>query len=107
MSHSDDAPAPAKPTDIPKAGWFAISKRAARQFKQDNVTDFAAALTYFGILAIFPTILALVSVLGLLGKNQTDNVVKNISAVAPGASPTSSPRSSTRCRARRARQESR
>ncbi|XAS76741.1 YihY/virulence factor BrkB family protein [Dermatophilaceae bacterium Sec6.4] len=84
MSHSDDAPAPAKPTDIPKAGWFAISKRAARQFKQDNVTDFAAALTYFGILAIFPTILALVSVLGLLGKNQTDNVVKNISAVAPG-----------------------
>lgn len=77
--------APDKPTDLPKAGWFAILKRAVHQFKHDNVTDFAAALTYFGILAIFPGVLALVSVLGLLGKNQTDKVVSNLSAVAPGA----------------------
>lgn len=79
MSHADQL------TAVPKAGWFAILKRAVKQFKHDNVTDFAAALTYFGILAIFPGALALVSVLGLLGKNQTDKVVSNISGVAPGA----------------------
>ena len=76
---------PDSPGDVPKAGWFAVVKRSFKQFKHDNVTDFAAALTYFGILAIFPFILALVSVLGLLGKSQTDQVVKNISAIAPGA----------------------
>lgn len=83
-SNSRDS-APDSPSEVPAAGWVAIVKRAFKQFKHDNVTDFAAALTYFGILAIFPFILALVSVLGLLGKSQTDQVVKNISAIAPGA----------------------
>ncbi len=77
--------APDSPTGVPAAGWLAIVKRSFKAFKHDNVTDFAAALTYFGILAIFPGALALVSILGLLGKNQTDKVVANISAIAPGA----------------------
>lgn len=86
--HSDSASAdraPEHPSDVPAAGWLAIVKRSFKQFKHDNVTDYAAALTYFGILAIFPAVLALVSILGLLGKNQTNKVVANLSAVAPGA----------------------
>ena len=75
--------APDRPSDLPKAGWFAILRRSVKQFKHDNVTDYAAALTYFGILAIFPATLALVSVLGLLGKHQTDSLLSNISSIAP------------------------
>ena len=53
------------PTDINKAGWRAILKRSIQQFKHDAVTDRAAALTYFGVLAIFPGLLVLISVMGL------------------------------------------
>jgi len=38
-----------RPSD-PKAGsWFATLKRTVREFKEDNLTDWAAALTYYGI----------------------------------------------------------
>ena len=79
----DAGRAPERPSDLPKAGWFAILRRSVKQFKHDNVTDYAAALTYFGILAIFPATLALVSVLGLLGKHQTGTLLSNISSIAP------------------------
>jgi membrane protein len=75
---------PDTPTDMPKAGWIAILKRSIREFKHDDITDRAAALTYFGVLALFPAMLVLVSVLGLLGKSTTQKVLNNISSVAPG-----------------------
>jgi membrane protein len=76
--------APRKPTDMPKAGWVAILKRSVREFKHDDVTDRAAALTYYGVLALFPAMLVLVSILGLLGKSTTKTVLNNINSVAPG-----------------------
>src|SRR5262249_9781249 len=76
--------APGKLTDIPRAGWLAILKRAVREFKHDDVTDRAAALTYFGVLALFPAMLVLVSVLGLLGKSATRQVLSNVAQIAPG-----------------------
>src|ERR1700712_2109028 len=75
---------PTRPQDMPKAGWVTILKRALKQFKHDDVTDRAAALTYYGVLAIFPGVLALVSVLGLLGKSTTNKVLSNIKQIAPG-----------------------
>ncbi|GAB2486108.1 YihY/virulence factor BrkB family protein [Jatrophihabitans fulvus] len=78
------SPEPDKPTEMPKAGWFAILKRALKQFKHDDVTDRAAALTYFGVLALFPGMLVLVSVLGLLGKSTTNKILNNLGEVAPG-----------------------
>jgi membrane protein len=77
--------APEKPSDMPKAGWITILKRAVKQFKHDDVTDRAAALTYYGVLAIFPGVLVLVSVLGLLGKSTTNTVLANLKAIAPTA----------------------
>ena len=77
--------APARPRDVPKAGWVSILKRALKQFKHDDITDRAAALTYFGVLAIFPGILVLVSILGLVGKSTTNKVLSNLKQVAPGA----------------------
>jgi len=79
------AETPERPKEMPKSGWVAILKRAVKQFKHDDVTDRAAALTYFGVLAIFPGVLALVSILGLLGKSTTNKVLSNIDEVAPSA----------------------
>src|ERR1700742_1113101 len=78
------APVPKKLTNMPKAGWGAILKRSVREFKHDDVTDRAAALTYFGVLALFPGMLVLVSILGLLGKSTTQQVLNNLGQVAPG-----------------------
>ncbi|MGD0240494.1 MAG: YihY/virulence factor BrkB family protein [Streptosporangiaceae bacterium] len=76
--------APRTLTDMPRAGWLAIGKRAIREFKHDDITDRAAALTYFGVLALFPAMLVLVSILGLLGKSTTQQVLNNLGQVAPG-----------------------
>jgi membrane protein len=76
--------APRTLTDMPKAGWLAILKRSIREFKHDDVTDRAAALTYYGLLALFPAVLVLVSILGLLGKSATQQVLNNVGQIAPG-----------------------
>src|SRR3954447_2506563 len=83
--HDDgDGHAPDKPTDLEGSSWRGVLRRTWREFKDDNITDWAAALTYYGILAIFPAILALVSILGLIGPSATRPLVDNLSAVAPG-----------------------
>lgn len=45
---------------------FATLKRLFREFSEDNLTDWAAALTYYGVLALFPALIALVSIVGLV-----------------------------------------
>lgn len=52
--------------------------------KRDELTDRAAALTYYGILALFPALLALVSLLGVVGRSATQQVLDNIETLAPG-----------------------
>ena len=72
------------PTDLQKRSWWDTLKRTVKEFKEDNLTDWAAALTYYGILAIFPALLALVSILGLVGKDATQPLIDNLGKVAPG-----------------------
>jgi membrane protein len=57
---------PDKPTDLDKRSWFGTLKRAAKGFSRDNLTDWAAALTYYAVLSLFPAIIALISILGLV-----------------------------------------
>jgi membrane protein len=97
---------PEELTGIPRAGWLAILKRSIREFKHDDITDRAAALTYFGVLALFPAMLVLVSILGLLGKSTTQQVLTNIDQIAPAGCTPSCRASSPRCGARRAWPES-
>ena len=73
---------PDGPTDLDSTGG--VLKRTFREFKEDNLTDWAAALTYYGVLAIFPALLALVSVLGLLGESTTQSLIDNVEQAAPG-----------------------
>ena len=76
---------PDAPTDIPTVGWRSILRRSLQQFKHDDVTDRAAALTYFGVLAMFPGVLVLVSILALLGRSTTQKVLDNVGQLAPGS----------------------
>jgi membrane protein len=48
------------------AGTLATLKRTWKEFSQDNLTDWAAALTYYGVLALFPALIALVSIVGIV-----------------------------------------
>jgi len=79
-----DERAPDDLTDLPKQSWKGVLKRAWREFSDDNVTDWAAALTYYGVLSIFPMLLALISLLGLFGQSATQPLLDNISSLAPG-----------------------
>jgi membrane protein len=63
---------------------MSILKRTAKEFRADNLTDWAAALTYYGVLAIFPAIIALVSIIGLIGPSATRPLLNNLAALAPG-----------------------
>jgi membrane protein len=76
--------APDKPSDLEGGSKMAVLKRTVREFKDDNLTDWASALTYYGVLAIFPALLALVSVVGLLGDSATQSLIDNVKEVAPG-----------------------
>ena len=75
---------PDNPTDIPKDSWPTILKRTVKQFGEDQLTTWAAALTYFGILSLFPMLLAMVSLLGVIGPSATQPLLDNLGSVAPG-----------------------
>jgi len=60
---------PDSPAQLRGKGIFAALRRTFKQFSEDNITDWAAALTYYGVLSIFPGALVLVSVLGLLSSD--------------------------------------
>ncbi|WP_449338875.1 YihY/virulence factor BrkB family protein [Streptomyces chartreusis] len=77
--------APDTPTDLPKRSWGAVLKGTLKEFKKDELTDRAAALTYYSILALFPALLALISLLGVVGQSATQQVLDNIQNLAPGA----------------------
>src|SRR3954454_7223400 len=76
-----DGAGPTGPTDIRGRGWGAVLKRTIKEFRRDNLTDWAAALTYYGVLALFPALIALVSIVGLLGKSTVDTLKTNIQAI--------------------------
>jgi len=83
-----DAPegdAPASPTDLPGTSWWGAVKRSVGEFRRDNITDWAAALTYYGILSIFPAMLVIVSLVGLAGKSVSQSLITNVGQLAPGA----------------------
>ena len=69
-----DHPAkPSDPTDLEARSWKYVARKVMREFGADQCTDLAAALTYYAVLALFPALLALTSVLGLVG--QADEAV--------------------------------
>ncbi|MET9174412.1 YihY/virulence factor BrkB family protein [Streptomyces misionensis] len=68
----------------PKPAWGAVFKGSLREFQKDQLTDRAAALTYYGMLALFPALLVLVSLLGITGRSTTDRLLADVRQLAPG-----------------------
>jgi len=77
LDHQDDRPTePIRRDYRPKGAYakpstFGVLRRTATEFSEDNLTDWAAALTYYGLLALFPALIALVSIVGLFADPQT------------------------------------
>ena len=75
--HPEDPRKPDSPDDVTKPGWKYVLRKTMREFTTDQCTDLAAALTYYATLALFPALLAIVSLLGLFGQagSTTDAVL--------------------------------
>lgn len=88
----DDAPnpeAPQKPdsvSDVTKRSWKYVLGKTVREFSADQCTDAAAGLTYYSVLALFPALIAIFSLLGVIGQGQAaaDAVLGVVEQVAPG-----------------------
>lgn len=82
-----DAPVkPDSPTELRKPSWAYIAKKSFREFGNDQCTDLAAALTYYAVLSLFPALLALVSILGVIGQAEktTEAMLQIVARLAPG-----------------------
>ncbi|MFD8389091.1 YihY/virulence factor BrkB family protein [Streptomyces sp. NPDC059680] len=66
--------------------WWAALRRTPVAIWNDDVTDWAAALTYYAVLALFPVLLVLLSVLGLTMPTAQPEVIDRLTRVAPAAS---------------------
>jgi membrane protein len=75
----------APPASTTARRGFATLKRTATEFSEDNLADWAAALTYYGLLALFPALIALVSIVGLFADPQstTQKVSEIVTQIGP------------------------
>jgi YihY family inner membrane protein len=77
--------APERPSQLPGGSWWAAVKRTVREFQVDNLKDWAAALTYYSVLSIFPALVVLVSLIDLAGRSTIQTLLDNLGQVAPGS----------------------
>ncbi len=78
---------PKDPRTRARAPGFQTFKRTLTEFSEDNLTDLAAALTYYAVLSIFPALLALVAVVGLVGDPHT--ITKDLTNIVSSIGPSS------------------
>ena len=78
---------PEGPTHAQKGSLGQTLKRTVTEFQEDELTDKAAALTYYGVLSIFPALIALVSIVGIVGDPAT--VTKALTDVISSIGPAS------------------
>jgi membrane protein len=74
-----------RPTELPGGSWWAAVKRTVREFRVDNLSDRAAALTYYSVLSIFPALLVLISLVDLAGQGTIQALLNNLGRVAPSS----------------------
>ena len=73
------------PTKLPKAGWKDVARRTLQEVKSDNVPITAAGVAFYGMLALAPTMVALVSLYGLLTTpEEAAEQVQGLTAALPG-----------------------
>ncbi|PWU47775.1 ribonuclease [Micromonospora globispora] len=69
------------------ATWRGVLVRSAKNFVKDNCADWAAALTYYGVLALFPSTIVVVALVGLVsdGQRTVDTVIGLAREVGAGS----------------------
>src|SRR5688572_19991872 len=76
---------PRSPMKLSRRSLWTALKRTFAEFEGDNAWDWAAALTYYGVLSIFPGLLVLVSIVGMVNRSSIQPMIDNLTGVAPGA----------------------
>ncbi len=78
---------PDSPAEVEKRSWKYILVKTLREFGADQCTDIAAALTYYAVLALFPALLAVFSILGVIGQSEqaVGAIMGIVEQVAPDA----------------------
>lgn len=82
----DETTKPASPTKLKPHSWKYIIQRSIKEFTRNECTDAAASLTYYAILSMFPALIAVFSLIGVLGQEDeaADTVLGIVEEVAPG-----------------------
>ncbi|MCW2166253.1 membrane protein, partial [Microbacterium hydrothermale] len=88
--HPDAAKKPDSPTQLTKRSWKYVLRKTVREFSADQCTDAAAGLVYYAVLALFPALIAIFSVLGVVGQGDAAAaaILGIIQDVAPDAAST-------------------
>ncbi|MBL7498652.1 YihY/virulence factor BrkB family protein [Frankia sp. CNm7] len=76
---------PDRPGELRLASWWAVLRRTITEFNDDALSDRAAALTYYSIQSIFPALLVLVSLLGVIGRSATATILDNLQHLTPSS----------------------
>lgn len=83
-SSSDRGREASRPQEIPRLGWKDILLRTKDEMNADHVSVVAAGVAFFGLLAIFPSIVALISIAGLiLDPAAIESQIESIASVLP------------------------
>lgn len=77
-------PAARMPTGVDQStSLIATLRRTVAEFREDGMTDWAAALTYYALLSLFPALIAVSSLIGLVA--DADTLTEVVLDVAPGS----------------------
>lgn len=76
---------PTSPAQLSKPSIRAVAKRVRVEFADDNVTDLAAALTYYAVLAVVPGLIVLLSIVGLTGATNVHQLTTQVTSLSPGS----------------------
>ncbi|MFI1756693.1 YihY/virulence factor BrkB family protein [Streptomyces sp. NPDC020571] len=66
--------------------WTGALRRVPRALWDDNVSDWAAALTYYAVLALVPALVVTASLMGLVAPDLTDRLIADVTSWAPAQS---------------------
>ena len=83
----DDPRKPDEIGDLHRRSWRFVLRKTWHEFSKDQCTDLAAALTYYAVLALFPALIALVSLLGVVGQGQStvDTMLEIVDRIGPAS----------------------